>query len=93
MGSIQPTCCWSAILSAGGGGSACGADGFWGRWMDYAANGHGGNVDMRALDQSDFRVSILEVAGSADTDADIRAAERLLKLKLKSHIFGLNKNL
>jgi hypothetical protein len=30
-------------------GSAYGVDGIWGRWCNYAASGHGGNVELRQL--------------------------------------------
>ena len=48
-------------------GSATGADGFWGRWQEYSANSHGGNLGLKSRDASDYQVSILEIAGSADT--------------------------
>ena len=45
-------------------GSATGADGFLGRCIEYALTGHGGNVVLKQRQPSDYRVSILEVAGS-----------------------------
>lgn len=65
-------------------GSATGEKGFWQRWSDYLANGHGGN---RVLinDQRDARnamASILEVSGSAQIGLDIVAQEMLWKRKL-----------
>jgi hypothetical protein len=50
-------------------GSAYGENGFWGRWQDYAKNGHGGNVALKSRDPSDYQISILEVAGSGLTDS------------------------
>ena len=41
-------------------GSATGADGFIGRWRQYVANGHGGNVRLRAAGLRDYAVTILE---------------------------------
>lgn len=73
-------------------GSATGAQGFWGRWMSYAADGHGGNVALMSRPRSDWIVSILQVAGSADTNDDILAMEVLWKRKLRSRELGLNRN-
>ena len=73
-------------------GSATGAEGFWGRWMSYVETGHGGNVALKSRDPSDYQVSILEVAGSADATEDILAMELLWKSKLQSRDMGLNRN-
>ena len=72
-------------------GSATGDSGFWGRWQDYA-NGHGGNVKLTGREPSDYQVSILEVAGTAQTLTDILRAEQLWKSKLQSKEMGLNRN-
>lgn len=73
-------------------GSATGAGGFWARWRDYRTNGHGGNVALIGRDPSDFYATILEVAGSAATADDIIAAEGRWKDKLKTRVWGLNRN-
>jgi hypothetical protein len=73
-------------------GKADGAEGFWGRWLGYAANGHGGNVRLKSRDRSDYQVTILEVAGSSATEADLLAMESLWKMKLLSREMGLNAN-
>ena len=73
-------------------GSADGADGFFGRWMDYVTTGHGGNAGMRIRDPSDYLVSVLEVAGSTAGRSDILAMEEAWKRKLMSRSIGLNKN-
>jgi len=73
-------------------GSATGTDGFYGRWLSYIRDGHGGNVGLKSRDPSDYQVSILEVAGSAATSDDILAMESLWKRKLQSREMGLNKN-
>jgi hypothetical protein len=73
-------------------GKADGADGFWGRWMIYVQNAHGGNVGLKSRDPSDYQVSILEVAGTAATPADILRMETHWKGKLRSREMGLNKN-
>lgn len=73
-------------------GSATGEGGFLGRWLSYVQNSHGGNIGLKSRDPSDYRVSILEVAGSAATVEDILAAEQLWKAKLQSIEMGLNRN-
>jgi hypothetical protein len=73
-------------------GSATGADGFHGRWLAYARDGHGGNVALKHRDPSDYHVSVLEVAGSAATSEEIVGMETLWKQKLQSREMGLNKN-
>lgn len=71
-------------------GSATGELGFWGRWLEYARTGHGGNVGLKA-NPSDYQVSILEVAGSNASREDIVRLEELWKVKLKSREMGLNR--
>jgi hypothetical protein len=73
-------------------GSASGGNGFWGRWQDYVQTGHGGNLGLKIIDPSDYRVSILEVAGSQLTSEEIKGMEELWKAKLQSREMGLNKN-
>jgi hypothetical protein len=43
-------------------------------------------------DPADYRVSILEVAGSLITDDEIHAMEQRWKEKLQSREMGLNRN-
>ena len=73
-------------------GSATGSEGFWGRWTAYAANGHGGNVALISRERSDWTVSILQVAGSADTNDDVLGMEAGWKSKLMTGQFGLTRN-
>jgi hypothetical protein len=73
-------------------GSATGDSGLLGRWRDYAANGHGGNVRMKGRNPTDYVVTILEVASSAATTEDIQKRETLWKTKIGSRDFGLNAN-
>ncbi|MGZ8285357.1 MAG: GIY-YIG nuclease family protein [Allosphingosinicella sp.] len=73
-------------------GSAYGDDGFLGRWLAYARDGHGGNLGLKSRDPSDYQVSILEVSGSSATMEEIIAAEQLWKAKLQSREMGLNRN-
>lgn len=97
---------WHAILTASRGiyllscprtkeqyvGSASGAEGFLGRWRAYVADGHGGNVALKSREPSDYRVSILQTAGTADDENSILKMESLWKEKLQSREMGLNRN-
>jgi hypothetical protein len=74
-------------------GSATGHDGFWGRWIDYAKNGHGGNLGLKSRESSDYQISILEVASSSATHEDILKLEGLWQRKLRSQEMGLNRNI
>jgi hypothetical protein len=73
-------------------GSATGESGFWQRWQDYARSGHGENVALKSRDLSDYQVSVLEVAGTANTADDILKMETRWKRKLQSREMGLNLN-
>lgn len=75
-------------------GAALGANGFLGRWLLYAASGHGGNVRMRELraDPAEYDVAILETVASSATDEDVLALEVLWKRKLGTRVHGLNAN-
>jgi hypothetical protein len=73
-------------------GSASGAGGFWSRWQQYAHDGHGGNVALVGRERTDWRVSVLQVAGSAETRDDILSMEDFWKLRLQSRSLGLNRN-
>lgn len=72
-------------------GSASSDDGgFLGRWRNYVANGHGGNIGMRKHGATDWVVTIVEIMGSAATRDEIVSREELWKLKLLTKDFGLN---
>jgi len=73
-------------------GSATGTGGFWSRWQEYRRNGHGGNLALVDRESTDWRVSVLQVAGSADSADDILAMEATWKVKLQSRDLGLNRN-
>ncbi|MGE0830049.1 MAG: GIY-YIG nuclease family protein [Hyphomonadaceae bacterium] len=73
-------------------GCATGDNGFLGRWLDYVRNGHGGNVGLKSREPSDYQISILEVAHSSATRAEIEAAEALWKRKLQCRDMGLSRN-
>lgn len=104
---------WRAALSSVGGvylisdtetgqlyvGSASGAGGIWQRWSDYAATGHGGNVELRTVVNGSgvdraraFRFSILEIADIHTGEADVIARECHWKRVLLSRSYGLNAN-
>lgn len=73
-------------------GSATGDGGFFGRWANYAQDGHGGNIGLKSSDPCDYQVSILEVSGSAASHEEIIGIEQLWKRKLQSREMGLNRN-
>ena len=79
-------------------GSASGEEGIWQRWLDYADNGHGGNVELKKLlagkgskYAKNFRYSILEINVYASPD-EIRKRESHWKDILMSRTHGLNDN-
>lgn len=74
-------------------GKADGLESIRQRWSAYAANGHGGNVELRGLDPSTFRYSLLRVFDPSTPTAEINDAEGHYKLALDSRVtHGLNRN-
>lgn len=74
-------------------GSASGGDNLLGRWLGYAATGHGGNVLLRDRDPKDFRFSILQRVSPDMPPAEVVALESTWKRRLHSRTpFGLNDN-
>jgi hypothetical protein len=73
-------------------GSAIGSRGFYGRWLDYARDGNGGNALLKDRDARTFFVTILEVASSIATREEILKTEAVWKQKLGSRVHGLNAN-
>ena len=79
-------------------GSAYGAEGIWGRWSQYAKNGHGGNALLQELVQKDeaypraFSFSILQILPRTFTWAEVWNWEKRYKIKLGSRATGLNGN-
>jgi len=73
-------------------GKADGEESIRQRWHAYATNGHGGNVELRGLDPSSFRFSLLRVFDPATPTRDINAAEGHFKEALDSVRHGLNRN-
>ena len=70
-------------------GSAKGEESLWGRFLNYARTGHGGNVELRRRGTKTYQVTVLEVVNS---DVGIEAIEEAWKKKLMSRGFGLNEN-
>lgn len=68
-------------------GSAKGDESLWGRFAQYAANGHGGNVELKARGPKPYQVAVLEVA---NTGYGIERLEEAWKRKLLSRELGLN---
>lgn len=73
-------------------GKADGAENLLQRWAAYAANGHGGNVELRGLNPSSFRLSVLRVFDPATPTGEINVAESHFKRALDSRRHGLNRN-
>ncbi|WFP16170.1 GIY-YIG nuclease family protein [Citricoccus muralis] len=73
-------------------GKADGAESIRQRWSTYAANGHGGNTELRDIDPSGFRYSILRVFDPATPTRVVNEAESHFKLALDTRKHGLNRN-
>ena len=73
-------------------GSAYGDNGIYGRWMNYAKNGHGGNVELKKLNPNNFEFSILEIATKTASADEVIHRESRWKEKLGTREFGLNLN-
>ncbi|WP_223838784.1 GIY-YIG nuclease family protein [Saccharopolyspora pogona] len=73
-------------------GKADGAESIHQRWEAYAANGHGGNVELRNVNPATFRFSLLRVFDPATPTRQIDAAESHFKHALDTRRHGLNRN-
>lgn len=79
-------------------GSANGENGIWQRWCEYAANGTGGNKQLKELLARDpayaqhFRFSVLQTLPANISRNEIVAIENLYKNKMGSRVYGLNSN-
>jgi hypothetical protein len=73
-------------------GKADGLESISQRWRAYATNGNGGNRDLRGLDPTSFRFSLLRVFDPATPRHVIDAAESHFKQALDSRTHGLNAN-
>jgi hypothetical protein len=73
-------------------GSASGEENILGRWLNYAATGHGGNKKLRERDPSNFLFTILQRT-SPDMDRDqVCELETNWKERLHTREYGLNEN-
>jgi hypothetical protein len=74
-------------------GSAYGEENLLGRWLNYAASGHGGNRLLRQRDSRNFRFTILERVSPDMDAADTIRLEATWKERLHTkQPFGLNDN-
>ncbi len=73
-------------------GKADGVENLLQRWAAYAVNGHGGNVELRNLNPSTFRLSVLRVFDPATPTRVVDTAESHFKHALDSRRHGLNRN-
>ena len=80
-------------------GSAYGDECIWKRWSDYAKDGHGGNVELKALLKANgeaykynFAYAILEVCNMNLGNDYIIERETHWKDVLQTRRFGLNRN-
>ena len=73
-------------------GSASGGENLFGRWRDYAATGHGGDVRLRASRPEDLTFSILELTSPACEAGAVLALEESWKARLMTRKHGLNAN-
>lgn len=73
-------------------GKADGAASIRQRWNAYTSNGHGGNLELRGLDPTSFRFSLLRVFDPATPTHVINEAESHFKSALDTRKHGLNRN-
>lgn len=74
-------------------GSAYGKDNLYGRWMNYAATGHGGNVLLRSRDPFNFRFTILQRVSPDMPEDEVTRIEANWKKRLHTRgPHGLNIN-
>lgn len=73
-------------------GKADGAESIRQRWNAYAANGHGGNVELRNISPTNLRFSLLRVFDPTTPLREIDATESHFKHALDSRRHGLNRN-
>lgn len=79
-------------------GSASGGLGIWGRWTQYAKDGHGGNVRLKKLVKTEdacpdaFVYSVLQVLPKSVTRSDVLEREQAFKTKLGKRATALNAN-
>lgn len=73
-------------------GSAYGSENILGRWLNYAASGHGGNKLLKNRDPSTFVFSILELTKPSATSEEVIDLEGNWKKRLHTRDVGMNEN-
>lgn len=73
-------------------GAAYGPENLLGRWRNYAASGHGGNVQLRSCKRTDLRFSILQRTSPDMPIDEVQALESRWKARLHTRSHGLNSN-
>jgi hypothetical protein len=74
-------------------GSAYSKDNLLGRWLNYAARGHGGNRLLRQRDPLNFRFSILQRVSPNMEAQDVILLEKSWKKRIHTYQpYGLNDN-
>ena len=75
-------------------GSATGEGSLLQRWKEYARDGHGGNVELKALRNPSYQMSVLHAVPMEFPDENILQSEQAWKRKLMSmaNQHGLNRN-
>jgi len=74
-------------------GSAYGDKNLLGRWLNYAASGHGDNSLLRERDPQNFRFSILQLVAPVMDPTDVIQLESRWKERLHTRApYGLNDN-
>jgi hypothetical protein len=73
-------------------GSAYGEENILGRWLAYAASGHGDNALLRKRDPKNFRFTILELVSPTEDTGDVIRLEGTWKERLHTRSHGLNAN-
>lgn len=77
-------------------GSAYGENMLLGRWKSYVSNFHGGNVELKSLDnkhiKANFRYSVLDIFKATTDDKTILNREAWWKNVLRTREFGYNSN-
>ena len=73
-------------------GSACGTENILGRWLGYAARGHGGNKEPRRRDPARFRFTILQRVSPDMERGEVIRLESSWKDRLHTREVGMNEN-
>jgi hypothetical protein len=73
-------------------GSAYGEQNIYGRWLDYASTGDGGNKKLRERNPANFLFSILERVGPDVPPDEVVPLENTWKIRLHTRERGLNVN-